>query len=228
MRVRESLRSPALWISIVALVFAVGGTSLANTIGQAIGLSGTQRKQAKQIADSEIKHKASKLSVASAVTATRATAAVEALTAINADDLGGTPASSYARVLDSGVKTIPNSTAKPTPTPVLTFGPFTAQATCSTVDGTLTLAFNIAYPAGTTVGDTGGQSAAGTFSLDVNPNQVANSPVHDSDNGDFSNILSGLTLFAGNGTPYHLISAWDATNFPSNGSCGAEAFVVQG
>jgi cytochrome c oxidase assembly protein Cox11 len=47
--------SPALAISIVALVLAAGGTSYANApvafVAKALGLNGTQKKQVKAIAD---------------------------------------------------------------------------------------------------------------------------------------------------------------------------------
>jgi hypothetical protein len=230
--VRNSLRSPALVISIIALIFAVGGTSLASTIGQALGLSGKQRKQVKRIADSEIKHKASGLSVKSAKTATTATTAAKAvasLTAINADALGGQPASAYGRVFESGVKTIPDGAG---PTAVLSFGPFAAQATCTGSGATLALTFNIAYPARVTIGDKGGQTSAGTFSLDVNSaainGQEGLQPFHDTGSLDFSGIAGGLTLYAQDGTPYHLVSAWDAIDYPTVGNCAAEVFVVQG
>jgi hypothetical protein len=232
-RVRDAVRSPSLVISIIALVFAVGGTSLASTIGHALGLSGKQRKQVKKIADAEIKHKASGLSVKFAKTATTATTAakaVAALSSINADDLGGQPASSYGRVFESGIKTVPyTSTA---PATVLTFGPFTAQATCLVTNGTLALAFTIAYPAGATVGDAGTLPAGGTFRLDLNSpplnTQAGTGTIHDTGSLDFSGIGGGLTLLAPDGTAYHLVSAWDAINYLNTGNCAAEAFVVQG
>ena len=120
---RESSKgrvSPALVISIVALVLAAGGTSFASAplafVAKTLGLNGTQKKQVTSITDKEIKSKAPKLSVlfatsagsaatagsaasagsaATAGSATSATNAQNAVTASNASSLGGTPASSY-------------------------------------------------------------------------------------------------------------------------------------
>lgn len=81
--------SPALVISIVALVMATGGTSLASApvafIAKALGLNGKQRKQVKSIARNEIKSEAPGLSVLSATTAGNATNATNASHAANAD-----------------------------------------------------------------------------------------------------------------------------------------------
>jgi hypothetical protein len=99
--------SPALVISIVALVLAASGTSLATSsiafLAKAVGLSRPQKKQVTKIADKEIMSKAPGLSVlsatkaGSATTATRAANAADAESANNALSLGGIPASSYTR-----------------------------------------------------------------------------------------------------------------------------------
>jgi len=81
--------SPALVISIVALVMAVGGTALAEPpvayIAKALGLSGKQKKQVKAIVNTEIKKQAGSLSVANAAKATNATHAATATNAGHAD-----------------------------------------------------------------------------------------------------------------------------------------------
>jgi hypothetical protein len=107
--------SPALVISIVALVLAAGGTSFAQApiafVAKTLGLTRTQKKQVTSIADKEIKSKTPKLSVlfaksagsaATAGSAASAANAQNAVTASNATSLGGTPASSYLLTGTSG------------------------------------------------------------------------------------------------------------------------------
>jgi hypothetical protein len=147
---RKSMRgsvSPALVISIIALVLAAGGTSLASApvafIAKAVGLNGKQKKQAKSIADKEIKGKASKLSVlfaqsagsaasaASAATAGSATSAVSALNATNATN--ATNAGNANTVAGEAVQKFFFTSAEAT-TPLKTvaqFGTFTLQARCN-------------------------------------------------------------------------------------------------
>jgi hypothetical protein len=80
--------SPALVISIVALVLAAGGTSLAAApiafVAKTFGLTSKQKKQVKSIADTEIKSHAPKLSVLFANSAGSASTAGSAATAGNA------------------------------------------------------------------------------------------------------------------------------------------------
>jgi hypothetical protein len=80
--------SPALVISIVALVLAAGGTSLASVpvayVSEALGLSSREQKQVKSIAEKEIAVKAPGLSVRSAATAGDAATAKTATTATSA------------------------------------------------------------------------------------------------------------------------------------------------
>jgi hypothetical protein len=106
--------SPALLVSIVALILAAGGTSLANApvgfVAGTLGLSAKQKKQVRSIADKEIANGARKLSVrfassagtaasasyaATAGSATNAGHSSTADSATNASDLGGSPPSSY-------------------------------------------------------------------------------------------------------------------------------------
>jgi hypothetical protein len=86
MRNFSSVRvTPALVISIIALVLAAGGTSYAGApvafVAKTLGLNGKQKSQAKSIAEKEIKAKASKLTVLSAKSATSAATAATAATA---------------------------------------------------------------------------------------------------------------------------------------------------
>jgi cytoskeletal protein RodZ len=80
--------SPALVISIVALVLALGDTSMASVpvgyLSRALGLSSREQKQVKSIAEKEIAIKAPGLSVRSAATAGDATTAKTATSATNA------------------------------------------------------------------------------------------------------------------------------------------------
>jgi hypothetical protein len=77
--------SPALVISVFALVLAAGGTSFAESpvalVAKTLGLNSKQKKQVKSIADKEIGAKASALTVLSATNATNATHATSANTA---------------------------------------------------------------------------------------------------------------------------------------------------
>jgi len=117
--------SPALVISLIALVLAAGGTSFAAApvafVAKALGLSSKQKKQVTSIADSQIASKGPKLSVlyaasagtattaTNATNATNATSATNATTATNATnaaELGGAAASAYQQytaTLPSGV-----------------------------------------------------------------------------------------------------------------------------
>jgi hypothetical protein len=80
--------SPALIVSIVALVLAATGTSLAAApvafVAKTLGLNSTQKKQVKSIAAKQIAGEASKLSVLHAKSAESATTATDATTAANA------------------------------------------------------------------------------------------------------------------------------------------------
>jgi hypothetical protein len=80
--------SPALIVSIIALVLAAGGTSFASVpvafLAKTLGLNSKQKKEVKSIADSEIKSKAPKLSVLFAASAGSAATASSATTATNA------------------------------------------------------------------------------------------------------------------------------------------------
>jgi len=115
MRKVSSVRvTPALVISIVALVLAAGGTSFASApiafVAKTVGLNGKQKSQVKSIAAKEIKAKAPKLSVlfassagsaassgsaatagsaTNATNATNATKATTATTATTASSLSG-------------------------------------------------------------------------------------------------------------------------------------------
>jgi hypothetical protein len=83
--------SPALVISIIALVLAASGTSFAAApvalLAKALGLNSAQKKQVRSIADKQIAAESSKLSVLrakSAESATTATTAINAVTATSA------------------------------------------------------------------------------------------------------------------------------------------------
>ena len=111
--------SPALVISMIALVLAAGGTSFAAApvafVAKVLGLNSKEKKQVTSIADNQIASKGPKLSVlfatsaGTATTATNATNATNATTATNATnaaELGGAAASAfqqYAATLPSGV-----------------------------------------------------------------------------------------------------------------------------
>lgn len=101
MKKRVKLRvSPALVISIVALVLAAGGTSLASVpvgfVARTFGFNKVERRQAKALIESEIKSKAPKLSVLFARTAVNAMSATSAATAASATSAGNAKSAGYA------------------------------------------------------------------------------------------------------------------------------------
>src|SRR5262245_1591979 len=88
-RIRGAI-SPALVISVIALVVAIGGGTFA--------IASSQSKQEKKIATKVVRKLAPSLSVTHAKTADRATTAATAAradSAGNADQLGGAPAGAY-------------------------------------------------------------------------------------------------------------------------------------
>jgi hypothetical protein len=95
----ESMRrmrpSPAMAVSILALVVAVGGTAIAGG-----GLTKSEKKQTRKIAANKVNELASGLSVASARSANTATNATNATNAGNADLLQG---SSLAQVAPGAI-----------------------------------------------------------------------------------------------------------------------------
>lgn len=92
--------SPALVISVVALVLAAGGTSLASApvgfMARTFGFNKVERKQAKVLIESEIKSKAPKLSVLFAKTAVNAMSATSAATALTANSAGSAKSAGIA------------------------------------------------------------------------------------------------------------------------------------
>jgi hypothetical protein len=92
--------SPALVISILALVLAAGGTSLASVpvgfVAKTFGFNKVERKQAKTLIESEIKLKAPKLSVLFARTAANALTANSAATAASATSAATAKSAGYA------------------------------------------------------------------------------------------------------------------------------------
>ena len=92
--------SPALVISIIALVLAAGGTSLASApvgfVAKTFGFNKVERKQAKTLIESEIKLKAPKLAVLFARTAVNATSATSAATATSATSATNAKNAGYA------------------------------------------------------------------------------------------------------------------------------------
>jgi hypothetical protein len=92
--------SPALVISIIALVLAAGGTSLASApvgfVAKTFGFNKVEHKQAKALIESEIKSKAPKLSVLFARTAVNALSANSAATAASATSASNAKTAGYA------------------------------------------------------------------------------------------------------------------------------------
>jgi uncharacterized protein (DUF2147 family) len=96
-RVKGKKSSPALVVSIVALVFAVAGTSVAGVATISV-LNKKEKKQTRNIANQQIDKRASGLNVNSAKTAAHATDADHASlanTAGNADQLDGQDATDF-------------------------------------------------------------------------------------------------------------------------------------
>lgn len=147
----QGVRSPAFVVSVVALMVALGGTSIASVpiafIAKTIGLNKTQKKQVTSIADSQISKKAGKLKVSyagtagtagsatvatsatNAVNATTATSATVAGTAVNSEELGGSAASAFEPsniFFRSGLITATSGNTAS----LLTFGPFTLTLKC--------------------------------------------------------------------------------------------------
>ena len=89
---RTARPSPAMLVAAVALTFAMVGTTVA-----ADPLSKLTAKKVRRIANQEIDKRAPGLTVANAAAATHATTASTATTAGNAENLGGAPASAYAK-----------------------------------------------------------------------------------------------------------------------------------
>jgi hypothetical protein len=135
--------SPAVAISVVALVLAAGGTSFAKApeafIAKAVGMNSKQKHEAKSIAKKTIASAAPKLSVLHAVDATNATTATNsttaatattATTATNANNLGGAAPSAYepsAHFIRSGL--VKASTGQTVP--IASFGPFALTLVCT-------------------------------------------------------------------------------------------------
>jgi hypothetical protein len=98
--------SPALVISILALVLAAGGTSLASAsagfVARTFGFNKVERKQAKTLIQREIKINAPKLSVlfartaANALSANSAATAASATSAVNAKSAANAKSAGYA------------------------------------------------------------------------------------------------------------------------------------
>lgn len=87
MRSIASRISPSLVISLIALVLAASGTSLASVplgaLARTLGLSSKQKKQVITLANKQIAKKAPKLSVLFARSAAKASSAVTAIDAVN-------------------------------------------------------------------------------------------------------------------------------------------------
>src|SRR5690348_18474111 len=98
---RKRAPSPAIVISIIALVFAVAGTALAGMATISV-LSKKEMKQTRRLAKAEIRRAAPGLSVEHAKSADIAAAsnhAASADTAADANQLGGNPAGDFQRRL---------------------------------------------------------------------------------------------------------------------------------
>jgi hypothetical protein len=105
-RIRGKKPSPAMLVSIVALVFAVAGTAVAGVATISV-LNKKEKKQTRNIANKQIDKRASGLNVNSAKTAAHATNADQASSATaagNASLLEGLGAGAFARAtqIDSG------------------------------------------------------------------------------------------------------------------------------
>jgi hypothetical protein len=118
MRIKGRKPSPAMVISIVALVFAVAGTSLAGVATISV-LSKKEKKQTRNIAKDEINKAAPGLSVASATNAQNAA---------NADALGGAAAGNFAAHINARWDTVAGS---PADEPFGTFGALTLTGRCT-------------------------------------------------------------------------------------------------
>ena len=222
--------SPAMAVAIVALVMAFAGTSIASTpiafIASSLGLNGKQKKQAKSIADKEIKNKAGGLNVNSAKTAGSATSAV---TATNALALGGQPPSAFfpaSHVFSTGVKVLQNTGTATTQQPVLTFGPFSVTGTCTTSGSSTDNTVTLNYPAGSIVEEVQKSSAA-TQTLDGGLSDT----IFEADSmaiSDWNIGSAGEDVISPSGTLYEILAGWDAINYPTSGQCSVELLVVQG
>jgi hypothetical protein len=121
-RVRGKKPSPAMIVSIAALVFAIAGTSVASVATISV-LNKKEKKQTRRIARNEIDKAAPGLSVASAANAANATNAQTAASAQNANIANTVPNGSIgaeklassipaAGVTSSGPQTIANITGE--------------------------------------------------------------------------------------------------------------------
>lgn len=236
--------SPALAISIVALVVASSGTAFASgsiaTIAKALGLSHKQKSQVKSIANQQIAAKASGLSVShastadtattatSATTATTATTATNATNATNANTVGGDAPSAFlsaGRIPDDGsVYTLPDTTS--TPTTLFTAGSLTVQGTCTMSSGTLSLELILSYPAQTAIDETL-EPTADTAVLDDDSTDTTAFDADSTNDGDFYDDAP-LTLIEPDGSTYQYLDGWDALNYPNAGQCSFQLLLVKG
>jgi hypothetical protein len=172
--------SPALVVSITALVLAGTGTAFGSDavgfIAKAVGLSSKQKHQVTSIADRQISTKAAGLSVLNATHATNAT------NATNATDLDGQPASTFepsADITRSGLITLVAGASGRAQ--VASFGPFTLKLGCAagaeselyvTSSASATTAYVTSLGGGTptslVAGGTIGFLAGGSGSLQIN------------------------------------------------------------
>jgi hypothetical protein len=232
-RIQVRRPSPAVAISLAALVVASSGTAFASgpiaSIAKALGLSGKQKNQVTSIVDKQIAAKAPGLNVLSAATATNASTATNATNAGNATTLGGQGPSTFfpaSRVLSTGtVATLPDST--PTATTLLRAGPFTLQGTCTVSGSVVTLYFYLDFPANT-IYQTTPESTAGTLELDHNVSTDLTTPNFDSSLTGLFDSYDQFTLIAPDGTAYEFLDGWDGVNYPSSGTCAYQALLVQG
>jgi hypothetical protein len=118
-RLRRRKPSPAMLVAIVALVFALAGSTAAGVATISV-LNKKEKKQVRNIAKDEIGKAAPGLSVASAETANRANTANTADSATNAASVGG-------RTVSRIFATVPLGTTNQT---IATLGPFTLRGSC--------------------------------------------------------------------------------------------------